>query len=310
MKNNVDNLVKDALHDEVKEISNTENIFKRIEANIMNESGKRNNDHKYYSSGFGSKKIISLAACLLLVLCTLTFITSNQARALAYRAISAVKTIFVVENDDGNLQIVEKPSDETSFVPSISTVTDKSDEEISAKVGYNVSFPETLNDSFELVFKNISVSLLKAVDYETGQNLQNDLLNAIEDDNALNQFKQYGGAIRNCSGTYSKPDRSTLFVNILKSKKLSEFKNNNTNEIQEVKVGKMNGLWEKSSYPEYPYITEDGVGKEDMTSEPIIKESYTLYWEKDGTVYTITTMDYNLTLDEAVKIALEFMEYN
>ncbi len=310
MKNNIDSIVKDALQDEVKEILNTDNIFNRIEATIMKESGKRSNDYKHYSSGFSFKKNFSLAACLLLVLCTLTFVTSNQARALAYRAISAVKTIFVVEGDDGNLQIVEKPSDETSFAPSISAVTEKSDEEISAKVGYDVRFPETLNDSFKLVNKNIGVSLLKVVDYETGQNLQNDLLSAIDDDNALNQLKQYGGAIRNCSGTYSKPDQSTIFVNILKAKKLSEFKNNNTDEIQEVKVGEMDGLWKKSSYPEYPYITEDGVGKEDMTTKPIIKESYTLYWEKDGTLYTITTLDYKLTLDEAVKIAAEFMEYN
>lgn len=311
MKNNIDNVVKKALLDEVKEISDTEDIFFKIEEEINTESVKRNKVYKHYTSSLRFKKYFSLAACLILIFTTLTFVYSAEARALASQAISSITSIFVVEKVNDNIQIVKKSANEALIGASVSRTTEMTDEELEKKLGFSVRFPTTLLGSFKLEYKSMGVHLRKAVDYELSQKLENDMFNAIEDDYALDKLKPYDAA-RDVSGKYKKSDQSIIFINIAQNQTLSGIKNLPAEPgAQMVKIGELDGVWVETSFPEYPYKRENYVTKADMSKKPTIKECSYLTWQKSDKLYTLTTYkDYKMTLEEAVKIAEDFMKSN
>lgn len=317
MDNKIDCIVKDALIDETKALLSTEDIFHRIEEKIKMEEDRKFKDYKHYSLGFGFKKHILIAACLLVVCTTLMFTSSNQVIAFASQTISTIKTIFTLEKVGNELQVVEKPINEAKFFHSVGRITEKSDEELSEKLGFNVRFPEFLGDSFKLRTKSLSVALRKLEDYETFTKLQNVMFNAIEDDNVLTQLKPYNPAM-DVSGTYDMPDKSTIFIHISQSWRLSEIESQlkasedlQGFEKQKVKVGNLDGHWIKALFPDYPLKMENGIGKSDMSVQPEVKERNTLIWEKSSTLYVLNTfIDPELTLEESIKIAEEFMKAN
>lgn len=311
MKNNIEDFVKKALLDEVNEISDTEDIFPKIKEEINTESIKRNKDYKKYTSSHGFKKYFSLAACLTLIFTTLTFVYSAEARALASQAISSIRSIFVVEEVDDNFQIVEKSSNGALIWANVSRDIELTDEELEKKLGFSVRFPETLFGSFNLEYKTMGVQLGKAVDYESSQKLESDMFNAIEDDYALDKLKPYDPS-RKVFGAYKKSDQSTIFINISRNQTLSGNKNLPAGPgAQMVIIGELDGVWVETSFPKYPYKQENGVGKEDMSQKPTIKESRYLMWQKSDKLYTLNVYEeYKLTMEEAVKIAEDFMKYN
>lgn len=319
MDNDLDYIVKNILSDEVKELSNTEDIFHRIEEEIKTEVYKRSKDYKHYSLGLGFcyKKYISIAAFLLIVCTTLMFASSYKVRAFTTKAFSSIRTIFTVEIVDDKMQIVEKPTNEAYFFRSVSSSTQKSDKEISKKVGFTVRFPESIGDSFRLESKSLGVAFRKKVDYDTGSALEKDMHNAIEDDNVLKQLKPYD-AVREASGMYIRRDQSTIAINVSKALKLSKFEsqlkehgNLQDYEIQKVKVGDLDGYWVKQPCPFHPLILKNGIWEADMSAQPEIKVIYTFFWGKSDITYTLITIkDFKLTLEESIKIAEDFMKVN
>ncbi|KNY29404.1 DUF4367 domain-containing protein [Pseudobacteroides cellulosolvens] len=310
MKNNIDNIIKDVLNDEVKEVSNAGNIFNKIAEDIEAVSVQSMKDHKQYTQ-LGFKKYFSLAACLILIFTTLTFISSAQARALAAEAIQSIKTIFGIQVVDNKLKIVEVPVDKAFTGAAVSRNTDKSDGEISKKIGYTVTFPKYLGGFFELENKSMGVQLKSPVDYGTAQKLQKDMFDALEDDNTLNKLMGYGAA-RNASGAYKKSDKEVLFINTSQTFTLSEFKKiYDGAQFQKVKVGSIDALWVKTLYPEYPLKSDSNIGQPDLSVKPKISERSFLLWEKSNIVYTLDTFrGYYMPMDEALKLAEEFMQSN
>lgn len=305
MENKFDYIVRNALSDEVNEISNTEDIFCRIKDKIMMKEVRESGNSTPRSAGFGFKRFISVAVCLMIVFTSLIIA-------------SFLKTIFISDREGDNQQVVQKPSNEALFTFSVSNVTDKSDEEISSKLGYHVRFPESLGDSYKLFGKAPEVVLKKQLNSETGSKLHNDMLLAIEDDNMFYKLKPYDPA-REIFGMYGKSVNETFFINISRtwtfSERINEFKNSkgvDTSDIQKVKIGNIDGYWIKAPYSKYPSKMENGQEKLATSATPVIFESYYLLWEKAGTVYGLDMYGDSiiLPLDEAVKIAEEFMKAN
>ncbi len=310
MGNNIDNIVKEALLDEVKEISNMEDIFYRIEGEIKTGSVKGSKDRKHVNAGFGFKRYFSLAACFLLVLTTLVFAFSAQARTLTVQAIASIKTIFVLEKVDNNLQVVEKPADEALTIPSVARVTERNEEEIGIKLGFKVRFPESLCDSYKLERRFLGVELKKQLDYETSLKIEKEMYDAIEDDNALNRLKPYGAA-RHAFVKYSE-DGGGFFVCLSQTQTMSEVANRFNPEVsKKVKVGELDGMWIEGTVPVYHAISRNGGLTADMSVEPFMDRQNFLIWEKAGVVYIIPAYEgRTFTLKNMIKIAEDFMKYN
>lgn len=314
MKSDFDNIIKSAISEEMSGLPETDDIFNRIREELSIETCSKNKGRRHYI-GYSFRKYAVFAVCLFIVSITITFNFSSQARALASQAISSVKNIFDIEVKDNKFQVVEKPSNEAYFTYSTGKVTQLNDTELSDKLGYEVKFPQLLGDGFRLDQKNLGVGVSKPLNLEQSKQIQNDMENAIEDDNALEQLKPYNVS-RYAVGLYSKSDGSTIFINVSIGYGLADIESNlakygvvQGQKIQKVKVGKFSGYWIESSIPVY---SVNSAGEQDMTVRPDMVESSSLKWEKNGIFYSLCKIkeDFKLTFDEALKIAEDFMMVN
>lgn len=320
MDNKIDRLIQDALMSKTEDVAYSEGIFNKIQTEIEITEGKKAKKYKQFSQGFIYKKQFAIAASLFIVCSTLIFVSSNQARAFASAAIESIKTIFTLEKVGDELQIIEKTTNEARFTYAKQTGTKKSDEELSNKMGFKVSFPKTLGNYLKLESKSLGVSLNKYLDLETFENLKlgDTMDKAIEDDSHFARLKPYD-PVWTVSGEYEGPDKSTIFINIHQvidsytmENQFEELKNTKGVDLKKLKLGDLDAYWVKSLYPKYPHTFENGVYKKDMSVKPELIEHYTLYWEKSGTRYILSSLIYttNLTMEESIKLAEEFMKVN
>ena len=295
----LDILLKNVLSDEVKysEQDIDKNFFKLKNQLISQNSKNRFNTFSYINI----KKFSVILVCCLICTTAILISSSSTVRAAALDAIDSIKYIFVAEYSGEDVKVVQKPTSEVKFVPSVWTTTFKSDVEVGELVGYKIVFPKTLDKVFILDNRALGVTLDKELPYDFIPKLQQQMIQACNNEEEFTKLSKYS-PYRSFSGNYKKDDL-TIFIN--SSPILGDFSSNSENE--EVKIGDIKGFWCKYKYPNYPVIDKDGIGQSDFSVKPNIKYDYNLNWVNNNIQYSLSaTLEGSLSKEEAIKIATEF----
>lgn len=296
----LDYLLKDAIKDEV--IPSEEEInsnFEKFKANLVNTDNK-----KYYLRRFNYmnfKKTVVISMCCLMCLTTILFSSSSSVRAAALNAIDNIKSIFVVEYSGDDLMVVQKPTNEVKFSPSVGTTTFKSDAELEELLGYKVIHPQVLNKNYKLRNRSVAVGLRKEIPYDLSIKMQQQILKAVDNQDEFSKLSEYS-PFRFASSFY---DKENISIYICTSPSFGTC--GNYPEKEEIKIGDIKGYWCKYKYPDYAHIEVDGMGQSDFSTKPTIKERYILEWINNDIFYSLSTLkDSTISKEEAIKIAKEF----
>lgn len=309
-KSDFENRVKHELNEKAEEVAPTDEMLREIICRIEDCEGGKDYMLKGRFSNIMTKKFVTVALCGVLAFGGMAFTFSEEVRAAT---LDQLKSIFILDKSDGEYNITEVTTSEKLFTPICSQTSWLSDEELSAKLGFKVYFPEKLYGDFKYEHKAEAVGIRKVVSAEAMNQLEMNMHMAIKDDDSFKSLSEYD-PYRGVFATYIKKDGSTIFINKKAAEDTSEFKYTSYERgnkiIKETKVGKAKAAWLESVYPDYTSIIENGIGKSDIYSKPNgIVTNHSLTWVYDGVEYYLSTyQDFELSMKEAVKIAKSFMD--
>ena len=306
-KLNFEDRVKHELTTKAKEVEVSDLIFNRITNRIESDTGNRSLLKVKFQRTMMRKWIpVSLAAVLIIGGVMFTF--SPEVRATTLGVINTIKTIFVLEKSQGEYKIVEKTTEEAIFTPSCGGTTTLSDAELSIKMGFNLTFPETLYGEYKLERKSDGMGIKKKVSEEIYQQIRLDMNKAIEDEAAFNSLSQYG-PYRNVYAFYNK-EGNTIAIGMVPLDGPTPEESGYISTTIETSVRGTKAVWIELLLPIYNRVKGDGVlSKPDMYTMPNgVSTNYILTWDYNGVRYDISTiLQSELAMEEAVKIAESFM---
>jgi hypothetical protein len=250
----------------------------------------------------GSKRLVTAILCTLIILTTISFSTSNNLKAFATETINHIKTIFVLDETN---TVVEKAADTIFAESSTSKVTILSDNELSKKVGFQVFFPKVLCNDMKLTDKSEVISINK-ITYEASQNLQPNMLKAIDDETVFNSLSTYSPT-RGVVAQYVN-DKTQLFISIAPiSVEIKNLLSSYTST--KVDLNGTLGYWFEVPLPSYPFIKQNDITQQDMTKRPTdIKTAHTFFWSSNEVYYSMGFLtDNEPSMDETVAIAKSFI---
>jgi hypothetical protein len=293
----LDILLKNALKESVDPSEqDIEKNFLKFKMNLVNC-----NDKKIYFERFSYinfKKVVAISICCLLCAATILIGYSGTVRATTLGALDSIKSIFVVEGTGKDLKIVNKPTSEDFFTISEGHNTLKSDAELGKILGYKIKYPIKTAGGFELQCRTLHVVLEKKISYDVMPAIRKQLTKAIENQEEFSKLADYS-PFRTVSGRYKKGD-TNIYIYASPEQTSTPF---DCYEKEEIEIGGIKGFWCKDIYPEYPYKE----GSSDMSVKPVIKDTFSLYWENNGVQYLLSSLIGNdLSKAEAIKIAKEF----
>jgi len=288
------------------EVSPSDELYSKIINDVINNKKGSFEMLKNRIINIGSKRLVAAILCALMILSIVSFSTSENVKAFATETINHIKTIFVLDGTNTDYKVVEKPADTTFIWLSTSKDTKLSDNELTKKVGFQVSFPEVLCSDMKLTDK-CELIYLNKITYEDSQKLQPNILKAINDETVFNSLNTYEPA-RGVGALYTN-DKSELFIsnapisaeikNLLSSSKLTKVDLNGTL-----------GYWAEIPVPSYSLIEQNAITQQDITKQPKdIKTSHMFFWSSNKVYYTIAFLpDKELSMDETVAIAKSFID--
>ncbi|AOT69942.1 hypothetical protein [Geosporobacter ferrireducens] len=306
-RQDLDAKIKSELAIKAKEAELSDEMFEKIIKRIGTDTPS---DDNTWNTGYTKiliKRWIAVSLCGILAFTGILLTFSVEVRALALEAANTIKTIFVLEKQKDEYKIVEKPDTDEIFKPIVSRGSGLSEAELTEKLGFHVHFPETLCEEYTYERKSEGVGITKPVNAEEWKQLQWVMIRAIADEDTFNHLSDYK-PYRDVHATYMDQRGDKLFITMEDADVPIEEKN--IVLVAEPKVGSVKAAWIEETYPDYKFIYENGIGQSDIYTEPegIIK-GYYLIWSVNGVRYRINTLkEFELTMEEAVKIAKAFME--
>lgn len=278
-------------------------IIKRIENDKIEDKSMLNDS----LSKIIMKRWIAISLCGILIFSGMLLAFSVEARAIALDAVNTIKTIFVLEKLEGKYEIVEKSSTDEILTPILSRGSQLSDAELTAKMGFTIRFPETLYGEYRYINKAEAVGVSKPVNADVRKQIEWDMIKATYDADVFNNLTDYE-PYRNVFATYMSKKGNILFISIESSE--VPLKDEATSITVETKVGGVNAAWVEEAYPNYKSIYENGIGKSDLYTKPEgISKIHYLTWTVNGVRYQLSTnTEWELTMEESVKIAESFMK--
>lgn len=305
---NFEDRIRKELTSRASEVEISDLMLNSITYRIENDNG---GDRSMLKDKFQSvimRKWIVISLAAVLVICGAMFTFSSDVRAATISVMDKIKTIFVLEESQGEYKIVETTSEDPIFSLACSRTTRLRDEELASKMGFNFTFPKTLSGGYNYEHKSEGVGINKIVSAETSEKLQSDMLKAIDDESAFNSLSEYN-PYRTIDAAYKK-EGNVIFISLLPSDAMIlEQSGRNIPTDIETSVGDAKALWIEVRYPNYKHISENGVGQSDLYTKPdgILME-HRLIWDYNGVRYSIGTyLQFELTMEETVKIAEAFM---
>ena len=245
------------------------------------------------------RKTMAIAACLVIFVTSIVVASSSTVRAMAQNTVDNIISLFVVEGTGDSSKIVQKPSSE--IVSAIQTVEDTtlSDEEISKRIGFNISFPQNIMDNVTFKSKYNGVLLNSEVPYSKQYDLMPTMQRAVYDDDAMNSLSEYS-PVRYIAALYSYQDYGIIITANISAEDIDT-------SIYTEKIGDMPAMWENNKYPIYPRLEDNGVIKGDMTQQPTLEDYVCLSWIHNSVSYKLQQNGTSLTKEKALEIANAFM---
>lgn len=297
--------MRDGLKLKAEEARSTDQMFMDIAKRIEIYKGGDQRMVRLRMSNSFMKKCIAASICGVLMLSGVSFTFSAEVRAATMDVINKIITVFVVEKDNGKYTLVEKTRVDEEFLPIISNGTELSDEDLTKKVGFRVKFPLLLQKKYVLHDKGNAVGVTKKISADEMLKIEDDLFKAVNDDSIFDSLIDYN-PYRSVFGTYTDNAGNSVHISMMPSTVLTTKLNDNA--LKEIKVGETNGAWFEVAYPDYPLIIENNIGKADMSKKPTgIVTRKSLAWEANGIKYQLSTVGYDLTMEQAVEFAEAFM---
>ncbi|MBS4538512.1 hypothetical protein GOQ27_08550 [Clostridium sp. D2Q-11] len=306
-KSNLESMIKKDLIQKASEVKPSDEMISKIIDRIEDEERTNHNMLKDRILNVILRRFIAVSLCGVLAFTGILFIFSETARALTLDAVNTIKTIFVLEKSEGDYKIVEQSTTDPVFTPVCIRTSKLSDEEISKKLKFNVSYPESLSGGYKYHYKSEGVGIQRQVSQEKWRQLQVDMIEAINDETALNGLSAYK-PYRIIVATYRNKEGHNIFIQMQAAEVLVSTENNST--VVKTNIGNEDAIWIEMMTPEYEHIMENGMGTSNLFKKPErIVKVHSLIWESDGVRYVINTMKgQELFMEESVKIAESFME--
>jgi hypothetical protein len=306
-KLNFEDRIKQELTTKASEVELSDLTLDKIINRIENDAGGNRSILKDKFQSVNMRKWIAVSLAAVLVIGGVMFTFSPEVRAATLGVINTIKTIFVLERSNGEYEIVEKTTEDAVLTPVYCKTTTLSDAELSSKMGFNLTFPETLYGEYKLEDKAEGVGIKKKVSDEICDQLQPDMLRSIDDEAVFNSLSQYN-PYRNTFATYNK-EGNIISVSIRSLNGAVPEVHENSGTFVETSVGETKALWIELVSANYKHVTDNGVGKSDLYAKPNgISTKHILTWDYNGVRYEISPiLQSELTMQEAVKIAESFM---
>lgn len=306
-KLNFEDRIKQELIIKASEVEISDLMFHSITARIKNDAGGNGCMIKNKFQNIIVRKWIAVSLAVTLVIGGVMFTLSPNVRAATQDIINNIKTVFIIDKSQGGHKIIEKTTEDSTFLPSVRKTTTLSDIELANKMGFNINFPKTLYMEYQLFDKAEAIGINKKVNLEVKEQLQSDMLKAIYDETAFSSLSQYD-PFRFIFSTYNK-EGSTIFITICSSEGPAPVEYENAGTVIETSVGETKANWIEVAFPDYKYIINNGVIESDLYTKPNgVSTSHILTWDYNGVRYVIGTVNqFELTMEETVKIAESFM---
>jgi hypothetical protein len=288
------------------EISPSDELYSRIVNDVINNEKGSFIMFKNRLLNLGSKKLVAAILCILIILTTISFSTSNNLKAFATETINHIKTIFVIDKTNTDYKVVEKPADTTFISVTTGKGTLLSDKDLTKKVGFQVFFPKTLCSDMKLTDKSELIHLNK-ITYEDSQRVRPNIHKAIDDEVVFNSLTTYEPT-KGVGAEYVN-NKTQLFISIEPTS--SELKNlRSSYNSTKVDLNGTLGYWHEVPMPLYSSIKQNEILQQDMTKQPKdIKILHQLFWSSKGVSYSIAFLpDKELSMDETVAIAKSFID--
>ncbi len=299
-------MIKKDLIEKASEVKLPDEMISKMMNRIENKGGNHNmlKDRIHNTM---MKKWVVVSICGILATTAMMYTFSEKAWALALDAVGTIKTIFVLEKSGKEYKIVEKSATDPLISPTYVRTSKLSDEEISKKLGFTVTFPEKLYGEYKHRDKGEGVGIQSQISEEMMRQLESVMIDAIDDDtafNGLSEYKPYRFAFAN----YIDNKNHHICISIHDAEASVPIENYST--VVKTKIGNKDAIWTEMIFPDYEHIMENGVGRSNLFQKPesIVKMNY-LIWESNGVRYTINDVKgQELLMKEAVKIAESFMK--
>lgn len=306
-KSEFEEKLREELRMKANEAGVSDEVFSKIIKQIEEDERVGRIRQKKIIGNSITKRLAAVSLCCILTIVGMSFAFPEEVKAAAVKAVDTLKTIFVLDKSGDEYKIVEKNAEDYEITYNYCTTSYLSDEELTYKMGFKVNFPLKLNYGFTYADKAEGLFHNKKLSLETHKKIEADMIKAISDDEAFDRLKEYG-LYRDVFATYIKADNK-IFIELQASDSPDKTKEEAINIIISTKVGDADASWVESYYPEYKFIMENGIGKSDLYEKPerVIK-SHSLVWVSNGVRYILSMYkDFDLTMEEAVKIAESFM---
>lgn len=301
--------IKQELTAKAKEVEISDFMFNKIKNRIETDTKGNKEILKYKFHGVIMRQWVVISLTLLLAIGGVMFTFSSDIRAATLAVVDKIRTIFVLEEFQGEYKIVEKTTKDKMFAPVCCKTTMLSDAEIASKIGFELTFPEKLSGGYKLCDKAEEVGINKIVSEETIEKLESDMIKAINDEKIFDSLSQYN-PYRDVFAVYSK-DGNDMFISMRSLDAITvEQGYRDISTAIETSVGDTKALWIEVTHANYRHISENGVGKSDLYTKPDgITKKHILTWDYNGVTYEISTcLESELTMDEALKLAEDFMK--
>lgn len=287
------------------EISPSDELYSKIMDDYMYIKGGKFKMFKNRFIYMNKKRLLVATLCIAIVI---SFGTSSNLRAFATETIDKIKTIFIVEGTNENYKVSEQPTDKPIFSTLESKITNLNDNDLSKKVGFNVSIPKLLCNNFKLISKYEFVKLNKISyeDFPKAQTIQNDILNAIDDVEVFKSLAEYTPS----RGVYAQYIKDDVDINIFASPNVNDFKSQiSSAKYTKVDLNGLEGYWIGTPIPIYPSTKQGEQFQPDMSQKPIeIKTAHEFSWLSSGVYYSMGfSENKELSMQQAIDVAKSFM---
>ena len=303
---NLEDKIKKELIQKADEIKLSDKMFSRIVDQIERDKGESRRILKDRISNTVMKRWIAISLCGILAFGGMMFTFSSTVRAAVLEAVNNISTIFVVEKIKGKYKIVEKSTIDPVLKPAVVRTSELSAHAITLKVGFDVSYPETLYGGFVYTYKVEGINIQRKVSEETREQVTEDMMKAIDNNNvaAFNRLSQYE-PYRSVSVTYTNKKKKN--INITMRSVDIPMKLEEASAVTKTKVGNKEAFWFEGVIPVY-VKTENGLPDFHTKPKRTIK-MYGLAWESEGVGYILVPeRGFKISKKEAVKIAESFMD--
>lgn len=282
-RNDIDDAIKSTLDKNTSDIKASRNIF--------NEAWSRKDEKTLENNHFTIRQIARVSivtACLIIFVFTTMVMVSPKARSIAIEAYNSLRTIFVVENVDGQYVTVEKSEDikyEFENLGSVS-IDDEQKPYFEDIFGFRFHFPKKIGEYNSRSFypkAGITVYNVKLRDIERNRDK---FSQAIGNEQLYSQLSDFDMR-RWVYTTYT--DKNGKGFNLYMAKHTDKYFTSDKKVIKKFDIDGVGFEIVESTRAMYPWKKQGDWRYEDMTKEPekIIKLYY-LVWDYDGVRYSIT----------------------